>query len=204
MTACYGQNNSDTMSNARLSAWAAKNRQRVYITPKLCSLPPTSEAFEENVKSAHHQASIWRAVKDADPPELDVEKYGWKKDETKQITCTYDSPGYSQPCTRCCLRLIKCGCEVTPYRSSRCGFAGVPICRAQCSVSVTMEFAATQMLCDFMYRNAYAGAKKYKAGIRPPVRRVSRQATGGSRGGVVTVSHLRHWSPCRARRGVGT
>ncbi|KAG0713510.1 hypothetical protein GWK47_016075 [Chionoecetes opilio] len=55
-----------------------------------------------------------------------------------------------------------------------------------------------------MYRNAYAGAKKYKAGISPPVRRVSRQATGGSRGGVVTVSHLRHWSPCRARRGVGT
>ncbi|KAG0722343.1 hypothetical protein GWK47_006079 [Chionoecetes opilio] len=43
-----------------------------------------------------------------------------------------------------------------------------------------------------MYRNAYAGAKKYKAGISPPVRRVSRQATGGSRGDVVTVSHLRH------------
>ncbi|KAG0719954.1 hypothetical protein GWK47_049425 [Chionoecetes opilio] len=37
-----------------------------------------------------------------------------------------------------------------------------------------------------------AGAKKYKAGISPPVRRVSRQATGGSRGDVVTVSHLRH------------
>ncbi|KAG0727032.1 hypothetical protein GWK47_035479 [Chionoecetes opilio] len=54
-----------------------------------------------------------------------------------------------------------------------------------------------------MYRNAYAGAKKYKAGISPPVRRVSRQATGGSRGDVVTVSHLRHWSPCRARQGVG-
>ncbi|KAG0716484.1 hypothetical protein GWK47_009599 [Chionoecetes opilio] len=57
---------------------------------------------------------------------------------------------------------------------------------------------------NLMYRNAYAGAKKYKAGISPPVRRVSRQATGGSRGDVVTVSHLRHWSPCRARQGVGT
>ncbi|KAG0710665.1 hypothetical protein GWK47_022326 [Chionoecetes opilio] len=55
-----------------------------------------------------------------------------------------------------------------------------------------------------MYRNAYAGAKKYKAGISPPVRRVSRQATGGSRGDVVTVSHLHHWSPCRARQSVGT
>ncbi|KAG0722594.1 hypothetical protein GWK47_044204 [Chionoecetes opilio] len=57
---------------------------------------------------------------------------------------------------------------------------------------------------QLMYRNAYAVAKKYKAGISPPVRRVYRQATGGSRGGVVTLSHLRHWSPCRARRGVGT
>ncbi|KAG0712324.1 hypothetical protein GWK47_018752 [Chionoecetes opilio] len=36
--------------------------------------------------------------------------------------------------------------------------------------------------------------KRYKAGISPAVRRLSRQATGGARGGVVMVSHLRHWS----------
>ncbi|KAG0720151.1 hypothetical protein GWK47_006936 [Chionoecetes opilio] len=50
---------------------------------------------------------------------------------------------------------------------------------------------------------SYQTAKKYKAGISPPVRRLSRQATGGSRGGMVTVSHLRHWSPSRGRQGVG-
>ncbi|KAG0712176.1 hypothetical protein GWK47_019056 [Chionoecetes opilio] len=43
----------------------------------------------------------------------------------------------------------------------------------------------------------------YKAGISPPVRRSSRQATGGSRGGVVRVSPLRHWSPGRPWQGVG-
>ncbi|KAG0714433.1 hypothetical protein GWK47_014176 [Chionoecetes opilio] len=43
MTACYGQNNSDTMSNARLSAWAAKTGKGYTSTPKLSSLPPTSE-----------------------------------------------------------------------------------------------------------------------------------------------------------------
>ncbi|KAG0729036.1 hypothetical protein GWK47_031207 [Chionoecetes opilio] len=48
---------------------AAKTGKGYTSTPKLDSLPPTSEAFEENVKRAHHQASIWRAVKDADPPE---------------------------------------------------------------------------------------------------------------------------------------
>ncbi|KAG0730289.1 hypothetical protein GWK47_028524 [Chionoecetes opilio] len=70
----------------------------------------------------------------------------------------------------------------------------------QCPQDVTVKGVTV----TWMYRNAYAGAKKYKAGISPPVRRVSRQATGGSRGDVVTVSHLRHWSPCRARQGVGT
>ncbi|KAG0716554.1 hypothetical protein GWK47_009423 [Chionoecetes opilio] len=49
-----------------------------------------------------------------------------------------------------------------------------------------------------MYINTHStAAKKYKAGISPPVRRLSRQATVGSRGGVVTVSHLRHRSPGR-------
>ena len=60
MTACYGQK-CDTMSNARLTAWAAKTGKGQVSTPRLCSLPPTTEAFVENVKRAHHQASIWRS-----------------------------------------------------------------------------------------------------------------------------------------------
>ncbi|KAG0723713.1 hypothetical protein GWK47_042084 [Chionoecetes opilio] len=122
MTACYGQNNSDTMSNARLSAWAAKTDKGYTSTPKLCSLPPTSETFEENVKRAHHQASIWRAVKDADPPELDVEKYGWKKDETNRSLVPTTVPDTVSLAPDAVLRLIRCGCESdTPCRSSRCG-----------------------------------------------------------------------------------
>jgi len=78
MTACYGQK-CDTMSNSRLTAWAAKTGKGQVSTPRLCSLPPTTEAFVENVKRAHHQASIWRSAKEEDPPELDVEKYGWKR-----------------------------------------------------------------------------------------------------------------------------
>ena len=60
--ACYGQK-FDTMSNARLTAWAAKTGKEQVSTPTLCSLPPTTEAFVENVKRAHHQATIWRSAK---------------------------------------------------------------------------------------------------------------------------------------------
>ena len=58
MTACYGQSGCNTLSNARLNVWAAKTGKGYTSTPKLCSLPPTTEAFEENVKRAHHQASV--------------------------------------------------------------------------------------------------------------------------------------------------
>ena len=84
MTACYGQSNSGMRSNARISAWAAKTGKGYTLTPRLCPLPPTSEAFKENVKRAHHQTSICRAVTDVDPPELGIEKYGWWKDEANR------------------------------------------------------------------------------------------------------------------------
>ncbi|KAI0223763.1 hypothetical protein LSAT2_025126 [Lamellibrachia satsuma] len=67
------------MSNARLNGWAAQTSEGFTSTPKLCSLPLTTEAFEENVKRAHHQVCVRRSLKDTDPPELDPERYGWKK-----------------------------------------------------------------------------------------------------------------------------
>jgi len=78
MTACYGQK-CDTVSNAPLTAWAAKTGKGQVSTPRLCLLPPTTEAFVENVKRAHHQASIWRSAKEEDPPELDVKNMDGKR-----------------------------------------------------------------------------------------------------------------------------
>ena len=109
-----GQRNSDTVSNARLKGCTS--------TPRLCSLPPTSETFEENEKRAHHQTSIWRAVRDADTPELDIEKYGWRRDEAKISlvpTTILDTVSLAPDAV---MLLISCGCERdTPCRSSRCG-----------------------------------------------------------------------------------
>ncbi|KAG0723714.1 hypothetical protein GWK47_042085 [Chionoecetes opilio] len=144
------------MSNARLSAWAAKTGKGYTSTPKLCSLPPTSETFEENVKRAHHQASIWRAVKDADPPELDVEKYGWKKDETNRSLVPTTVPDTVSLAPDAVLRLIRCGCESdTPCRSSRCG------CRSA-DLSCTMFCACHDGIC--CNTNAF---EVTIAGVRP-------------------------------------
>ncbi len=60
--ACYGHkcDPSDTMSSIRYKVWVSRTgRKGASILPKLKSLPPTVEAFRENVKRALFQACIW-------------------------------------------------------------------------------------------------------------------------------------------------
>ena len=47
---------------------------------KLCSSPPTTEAFTENVHECHLQVAIWKAAHVESPPEMDSTKYGWELD----------------------------------------------------------------------------------------------------------------------------
>lgn len=56
MCKCYNVANAPTMTEARIKVWTTRTgRKAASKVPKLCSLPPTSEAFEENVKRAHFQ-----------------------------------------------------------------------------------------------------------------------------------------------------
>ena len=121
MTACYGKK-CDAMSNARLTAWAGKTGKGQVSVPKLCSLPPTTEAFVENVKRAHQQASMWRSAKDEYPPVLGVEKYGWKKDKVNRLLVPTSIPEAVNLAPDSVLKLIRCACKSgTPCNSSRCG-----------------------------------------------------------------------------------
>ena len=59
--ACYGQkcDPSDTISSFRYKVCVSRTgRKGASILPKLKSLPPTVEAFRENVERAHFQAYI--------------------------------------------------------------------------------------------------------------------------------------------------
>ena len=80
ISACYGYPNSKSLFEARLLVWAKKNGKGVTSAPKLCAIPPTTEAFQENVKRAHYQAIIWQYLDSDDVPDVHPENFGWKKD----------------------------------------------------------------------------------------------------------------------------
>ena len=62
ISACCGIQNSSDMSHTRLLAWGKKNGKGHTSAPKLAALPPTKEAFLENVKRAHFQSALWRNI----------------------------------------------------------------------------------------------------------------------------------------------
>ena len=82
---CYGQKNVRTLNDARKRIWKSrisKNPKTVKIAaPKLQSLPPTDEAFQENLKRAHLQVAIWKQLLNENPPAVDIELYGWTKEQ---------------------------------------------------------------------------------------------------------------------------
>lgn len=78
ISACYGMKESQNISHTRLLVWGKKRGKGHPSSPNLAVLPPTREAFIENVKRAHFQAVSWRSI-DVNPV-LSPEEYGWKRD----------------------------------------------------------------------------------------------------------------------------
>ena len=86
IAACYKMpTDGSDMSSVRGKVWASRVRKAPSCTPKLHSLPPTSEAFCENVKRVHLLTCTWKHAVDTDPPNLDPVDYGWTKDETTKL-----------------------------------------------------------------------------------------------------------------------
>lgn len=119
---CYNITNAKTMTEARIKVWITKTGQKAASkVPKLCSLPPTSEAFEQNVKRAHLQCATWKKALQ-DPPALDPTEYGWYKDEETKSLQPVMLPPAQLPAPDYILKLVCCSCSSDkPCRSSRCG-----------------------------------------------------------------------------------
>ena len=66
---CYGQTKSNTLTDARKRTWKSKVIRNNSVAPKLESLPPTEEAFEEN-------AGLWRNALSENPPSINVLDFG--------------------------------------------------------------------------------------------------------------------------------
>ena len=121
MAKCYGQSSCDSMTETRLTVW--KNRVgKAAKMPQLCSLPPTNESFEENVKRSHLQTVIWKSALDLEPPDLDPMLYGWSKDEIAKSFVPITVPKNTSLAPKKILQLIRNSCSSDePCRSLRCG-----------------------------------------------------------------------------------
>ena len=99
------------MSNVRFDVGLTKMaKKNIRQTPKLQSLPPTSESFSDNVKKAHLQTCIWKNAKDSDPPDLDPTNFGWT------------IPTDKLPTPLIALQRICCGCASDQScATARCG-----------------------------------------------------------------------------------
>ena len=122
IAACYKMpTDGSDMSSVRGKVWASRVGKAPSCAPKLHSLPPTSEAFCENVKRVHLQTCTWKHAVDTDPPDLDPVDYGWTKDETTKTLVPVMLPKNMQLAPEDVLKLIKCSCESqSPCGSLRC------------------------------------------------------------------------------------
>jgi hypothetical protein len=142
MAACYGASKCNTTSEARVKLWADKVGSATSQLPKLCSLPSTNSAFEENLKRAHLQTCIWKHSMESDPPDLDPLLHGFYKDENSRCLLPTTMPENIPVAPPEILKLVKCSCEsVLPCNSNRCS------CRSA-SLPCTMFCSCTNSSCS--------------------------------------------------------
>ena len=88
LSRCYKKDCIETeMSNTRLKMWKQRFAKSSTTAKFLSTLPPTTEAFTQNVLRAHLQTYIWKSSLQRNPVKLDPLDYGFK---TNEITSKLD------------------------------------------------------------------------------------------------------------------
>ncbi len=139
--ACYGQIRCESITDARVKVWKTRVGRGSSTMPKLCLLPPTESAFQENVKRAHHQVCIWKNALNLETPwnTFDALQYGWSKDEPTRSLVPITVPANTDLAPSYIQEIIKCSCASnTPCSSANCGCnkAGIP-CSVFCGCHIT-------------------------------------------------------------------
>ena len=138
MCSCYGHKNCTSMTQARIIAWTNKTGRRTK-TPKLCSLPPTTEAFELNVMRGYYQCAIWKQALEA-PPDVDPTDYGWVRDEETKSLKPVHLPASRQPAPSYVLKLVCCSC--VSQKSCLTKVCGCNAAKLTCTVFCKCEAGA--------------------------------------------------------------
>ena len=130
------------MSEVRKYVWVTKMaKPKVNTTPALKVLPPTTEAFEQNVRRAHIQTAIWKSAARSSPPAMDATKFGWERDELSRTLVPRMMPPNTAIAPPEVLQMIRCGCSSeTPCYTShcRCTAAKLP-CTVFCACAARMN-----------------------------------------------------------------
>ncbi|KAG0710469.1 hypothetical protein GWK47_022723 [Chionoecetes opilio] len=123
------------MSDIRYRHWiSSMARKSAASVHQLNTLPPTSEAFVENVKRAHFQACIWRSALTREAPDMDPLENGWVSDDDFGVLIPVTLPPQTEIAPAAVMKLIQCGCSSeTPCSTERCGcVASQMSCSAFC------------------------------------------------------------------------
>ena len=86
-----------------------RSQKKVTTGPDLKILPPSTQAFKENVNRAHFQATIWKSALSTNPSKVDITKYGWSRDDASKTLKPVTSPSDIHLAPLSVLILIKCG-----------------------------------------------------------------------------------------------
>jgi len=110
------------MSKVRGEIWSRRMGKKSDEGSRAKSLPPSKEAFEENVKRAHIQTAIWKSAPNSEPPALDPVQFGWERDENSKSRCLI--PVTLQPNVSVAppevLVMIRCACATIIPCSTEC------------------------------------------------------------------------------------
>ena len=71
ISSCYGVKNVNNLSEVRFSVWGKHTGKKLRSTPKLESLPPTTEVFLLSVLCVHYQACVSNSCLQPRPPKID-------------------------------------------------------------------------------------------------------------------------------------
>ena len=122
MLSCYDHPECSSLTNARQKIWSRKVSRSIGAAPKLQSLPPTNEAFTENVVRAHLQVAIWKQALELNPPNVDHLTHEWTRHDGSTSLTPTTVPDNVPLAPDDILKMIKCSCDsATPCNCRRCG-----------------------------------------------------------------------------------
>ena len=108
-----------SMTECRLTTWKFKTGKSGTSSPKINSLPPTKEAFLENVRRCHLQVAIWKSALRDSPPQMDPCEYGWELDQ-HGVPIPRTVPAGTNLAPPFILKLIRCNCKTSSCQTASC------------------------------------------------------------------------------------